>query len=238
MTQKKLNKKLVVVTNQSGLTESEMVQDSIDKVKAQEEFPTIVPGITPTAIEVQIIITDTQKNINDRNLLLEEARAKTEVINNDIEKLKNIFVDKWAKQIQGTAGIDVAKVKQLKFGVKGIYDGQAEPSVTFANSNPFITEVNASRHLVHTLTIFNNVTGNIALPEDVMGTDVFMFIGKDEPADFRKSCIYLGRAKKGKITHKFSEDQMGSMVWYYVIYVPRKASSVPEVASNKKTVVA
>jgi hypothetical protein len=236
MTQKKLNKKLVVVSNQKGLSESEKIQDSKDKAAAQIEFPTIVPGIDPTALSVQSTISGIETNVNKRNLLLEEAMGLTAAINTDIEKLEDIFVDKWAKQIQSAPGIDAGKVKQLKFYVKGVYDGGAEPEATVLNSYPQLNTVIKGTHLVHYLNMVNSITHKVAKPLDVKDTEIYMFFGEQPPADY-KDMKYLGLAKSGKYTVTFTEGDVGKTVWYFAVYLPRKRGTASLLAGKVKAMV-
>jgi hypothetical protein len=236
MTKKKLNKKLIVVANQQKLTESERIQNSKDKVNAQIEFPTIVSGIDPAPAAVQTILTGIDANVNKRNLLLEEAMGLTETINADLDKVNNIFVDKWAHQIQDSPGIDLGKVKQLKFYVKGIYDGQAEPVVKVSNSHPQLDDLIKVSHLKHILNMVNSTTKKIALPEDAEGIEVYSFIGPTPPADY-KDMKYLGTAEKGKFTVTFTEEEMGRTIWYFAIYIPRKKGTLCEIAAKVKAVI-
>lgn len=221
MTEKKLNKKLVVVTNQKGLTESEKIQDSKEKVDAQIEFSTYVPGITPTPASVQSTLDGIDDNVLKRAHALEQAMGYTGLINADIEKVQNIFVDQWCKQIQSAPGIDVNKVKQLKFGIKGIYDGQSVPSVTVENSYVQLDDYVVATHLKHQLNMANSTTKKTSAPEDADGIDVYMFFGENAPADYREM-KYLGRAKNGKITVNFTDGDVGKTVWYFAIYIPKK----------------
>ncbi len=236
MTQKKMNKKLIVVPNQGNLNESEIIKDSKEKANAMEEFPTIVPGIDPTPVAVKSILTGIDDNAAKRSLLLEEAMGLTEQINTDIEKVKGIFVDKWAIQIQAAPGIDVGKVKQLKFFVKGVYDGEAEPEATVLNSYPQLDDIVKSTHLVHYLNMVNSITKKIARPEDAKDTEVYMFFG-EQPPDNYKDMKYLGCAKNGKFTVTFTEGDVGKTVWYFAVYLPRKKGTAAILASKVRALV-
>jgi hypothetical protein len=236
MTEKKLNKKLIVTSNQFGLSESDKIQDSKDKADAMEEFPTIVPGINPTPASVKSTLSGIDTNVSKRKLLLEEAQGITGLINADLEKVSNIFVDKWCKQIQDASGIDANKVKQLKFGVKGIYDGQSAPVVTVENSHPQLNDLVEVSHLKHTVKMVNSTTKEVAAPDDAEGTDLYMVFGETPPADYH-DWKYLGRVKSGKYIVNFTDADVGKTVWYFAIYVPKKANAIPETAGKVRSQV-
>lgn len=230
-------KKLIITTNFDNLSQD----DFLDKVKAMIQAaidnPTLVPDLDPEPAAVTAKVESIEALVLENSVLKQKQKDNTGKIK-DLEKdVKNDITSKWANQVQNTAGMDKNKAALLGFGSKGLDDGHAKPEVNVSNSNPAITIVDASRHLEHTLTIRNNVTGKIALPFDAKDTDVYMYIGKDEPADFRKSATYLGVAKRGKYTNTFSEDQVGQIVWYYVVYKPRKSGTASLLASKVRTVV-
>jgi len=52
--------------------------------------------------------------------------------------------------------------------------------------------------------------------------DLYAITGTDEPKDVKKM-TYLGSPFKGKFVNTFTADQVGSTVWYIVIYVTKKA---------------
>jgi hypothetical protein len=230
-------KKLIITTKFAGLSQEDLIEKVEAMIKAEEDNPTIVPGITPTPAAVTTKVEDIKGYILDNAVLKLKQKENTGKIKALVKDVKNDITSKWANQVQNTPGMDKTKAALLGFGSKGLDDGQGEPAVKISNSNPTITIVDASRHLEHTLTIRNNVTGKIALPKDVKDTEVYMFIGKDEPVNFRKSCTYLGTAKRGKFTNTFTEDQVGSVVWYFVVYKARKAGVISTVADRVRTVV-
>jgi len=236
MSGKNLKKKMIVTANQERLNEAQLLQDSQDKINAQTENPTIVPDLDPPATAVQTTLTAVRNNINKRSSLQQQLKENTNVINKDLSKIKDIFVDKWAKQIQNVIGDDVGKAKLLKFGVKGIYDGHAAPEINVTNSHALIHNIDLNSHLVHQLFIINSMTKKIGLTQDAKQIDVYMSIGAEEPADVKKM-TYLGVAKRGKFTNHFTADQVGQPVWYYVVYVPRKAGVIPECAAKVKAMI-
>ena len=158
------------------------------------------------------------------------------LINNDLDEIKGIIVDKWCKQVQDAIGTDTDKAKLLNYGIKGVYDGHAEPEYNVTNSHAEITDIKIS-HLAHTLYIINNKTGTVGILDDAHGIDVFYCFGQEKPKDISKM-TYLGRATSGKFTAHFTEDQVGQTVWYYVVYVPRKKGVVAEIGKMESAIVA
>ena len=237
MTQKKLVKKTVITSKQEGLSESDRIDDCQAKVNAHIKYPTIVPGLSPTAASVQTILDGINTNAGKRTDFLKQAQDCTILINNDLDEIKGIIVDKWCKQVQDAIGTDTDKAKLLNYGIKGVYDGHAEPEYNVTNSHAEITDLKVSSHLAHTLFIMNNKTGTIGILDDAKGIDVFYYIGNDKPKDTSRM-TYLGRATSGKFTAHFTEDQVGQMVWYYVVYVPRKKGVVAELGKMESAIVA
>jgi hypothetical protein len=230
-------KKLIITTNFDNLSQDDFLDKVKAMIKAEIDNPTIVADLDPAPAAVTTKVEKIESLVLENSVLKQKQKDNTGKIK-DLEKdVKNDLTSKWANQVQNTPGMDKNKAALLGFGSKGLDDGHAEPEVNISNSNPTITIVNASRHLEHTLFIRNNVTGKIAMPYDAKDTDVYMFIGKDEPVDFRKSATYLGVAKRGKYTNTFSEDQVGQVVWYYVVYKPRKSGTASLLASKVRTVV-
>jgi hypothetical protein len=230
-------KKLILTTNFAGLTEDEFIEKVVNMIKAEIDNPALVPGLTPAPDDVQAKVDEIKTLKQENKQMKQKQKDNTGKIKDLKKDIKNDLTSKWANQAQNAPGMDKNKAALLGFGSKGLDDGHSEPSVNINNSNPEIAIVDASRHLQLMLTIHNNVTGKIGLPKDAKGIDIYMFMGKDEPVDFRKSGTYVGRAKRGKRTIKFAEDQMGLIVWFYVIYVPRNAGDDNLVASKVKTVV-
>ncbi len=236
MSKKKLKKKLVVTTNQKGMTESELVQDSVDKIKAMGDNNTIVPTPDPTILVMGGKAEDIQKNIIKRDLLKQELKDVTVQISSGLSDIKSKFVDKWAKQIQDAVGDDEGKVKLLKFGIKGIDDGHAEPPINVYNSRPVILKIDVGTHLQHTLEIVNSETKKISLPYKAKHTDVYAFLGDEQPSDIKKM-QYLGIAQKGKFTHYLEAAELGKTIWYIVVYVDKKSIKPQQLSVAEKATV-
>lgn len=232
---KKLVRKLIVVTGRKKYKEAKRISDTQDKIDAQLANPGIVTH-TPTAAEVQTILDGIVANVQKRTMIQAEEKSLTGKILADLDKIDGIFVDKWAKQIQGVTDITVEQIKLLKFAAKGVYDGHSEPEYNVTNSHPIIGKIDLNSHLVHGLSIRNNKTGKIGVLDDAQGTEVYYFIGADKPKDPSKMS-YLGRAKRGKYIVHFTEDQVGMTVWYYVVYLPRKADVVAEIGTMVSAII-
>ena len=230
-------KKLIITANLSNLTKDEFFEKVLSMIQAEIGNSTIVPNILPTPAAVKAKYDEAKDLILQNDLLLQQQKSNTGKLKLLMKDIKNDIISKWSNQVQNTPGITKELAALLGFGSKGFDDGHSEPKFGIANSFPEITKVDASLHLQHTLTMRNNMTGKIGKPYDVKGTDVFMFIGTEEPKDFRKSATYLGKAERGKYTVTFTEDQVGLTVWYYAVYVGKKAGNGNVLASKiKKTI--
>ncbi|MEI6852929.1 MAG: hypothetical protein WCL06_08805 [Bacteroidota bacterium] len=236
MSTKKLKKKTIVTSNQTGMTDSKVIVDSNDKIKAMELNDTIVPNPDPTAAAMQTKVDDVQKNVYKRDLALQEVKDITVQIKTGLTEIKGIFVDKWAKQIQNAIGDDIGKAKLLKFGIKGIDDGHAEPPINVYNSRPVILKIDVGTHLQHVLDIVNSETKKNPLPYKAKHTDVYALVSDVPPTDIKKM-QYLGIAQKGKFTHYLEAADLGKTVWYIVVYVDKKSIKPQQLSVAEKATV-
>ena len=224
-----LNPKTIVTVLFKGLTFAEFLV----KVKAMAQtlvtnsglFPTLNPA--PSSFQTEVNNLDTMET-KEKNLI-QQLKANTEAKKKQKKKVNDIAVA-YATQIQNTTGVTVENIKKVGFGVKGVDDLQAPDEVLVSNSKPTIEEIDQNRHQEHTLTIHNDVTGKIGLPADAKHVDVYEFFGGAQPPTDIKKMTYLGTASRGKFTNHFLPDQVGQVVWYIVVYVPKKKGAVAEIS--------
>jgi hypothetical protein len=219
MSEPELERKLIVTTNQDGLNQADFMNDADAKIKAQVDNSTIVPGIDPTVSSTQAKAADLRTKFNLRTSLLAQVHQVTGQINDVERELKSDFVE-WATQIQKAVAGDVNKVKLLKFGIKGVYDGQSESPISFTNSHLVIVNVFNSGHLIHTIEAVNNLSLTSKLPFDVDHIDLYETDNEANITDLKKM-IYLGVMKRSKFINHFNASELNKDFWYVAVYVPK-----------------
>ena len=228
--------KVIVTALLAGLPEAEQRARLKKLIKAMIDFPTYVAGLAPTADEV-----------NDKDVILDGYFAKRESLNaqqksntEDIITLMTEMCDdvtyKWCPQTQAATGITVAKIKELGLGIKGEDNLESESAVSVTNSKPIFSDVDMNRHLEHTLTIRNSMTGKIGIPDDAKRVDIYILMGNTAPVDL-SNMKYLGSSSRGKFTSHFAASELGQTVWYIAVYVPKKKGTSVELSDVKKSSV-
>jgi len=226
MTKKKLNKELIATTNQDGLTEAGLIQDSDNKINVHIQDATIAPDLDPTPQAMQTKMTGIKAKVTSRDYHQQQAKQLTGEITTDLDDVKSIFARKWATYLEGLPGMTVETLKLCNFGSKGIYNAHPGSTVSVTESQPVIIDLDDSRHLEIVLTIINSKTKSIALPPDGRNLQVWMAIGDVFPADL-STAHFLGNAPHGKFTAHFTADQVGQNVCFAAIYEPKdKGASV------------
>jgi hypothetical protein len=228
--------KLIVTALLDKLSENEFLRRMKKLIKAQQDFPAIVPNLKPTADDEEAKTVKMDQLFGIRDGLKAQQKANTGLIRDLIKEMKNDVTSKWCSQVQDAVADDKNKVKQLALGIKGEDDLQSEPEFNVTNSHPEILSIDINSPLTHILFLRNNKTGQRGLLPDARDIEVYGFIGAEPPADYKKM-TYLGRATRGKFTNRFAADQVGQTIWYFAIYVPRKKSIVAETASKVKAIV-
>ncbi|MEI6853822.1 MAG: hypothetical protein WCL06_13330 [Bacteroidota bacterium] len=235
MTQKKLEKKVILTANLKGLSEAKFQQKTRSMARAELDEPSFVPNLTPSASDVIQIIDDLETLYEVRGTLQREMKVNTTRIRKKEEEIRNIITDQWMPQAQTAIGRDIVKAKRLGFGIKGQdKHGQSEASVN--NSIPFIIRIE-SASLRHTLHIINNHHSGIILPEDADRIDVYEWVGDEEPPYDLKKLSYLGVAKSGKFVNHFEPEQREKHVWYIVVYVNKKTGKPCEHGDPMKAMI-
>ncbi|MEI6123617.1 MAG: hypothetical protein WCQ95_08315 [Bacteroidota bacterium] len=144
----------------------------------------------------------------------------------------------WLSVIQTEFDGDLGKAKAYGFGVRGQFDGHSESSVSLTNSYPAIVNIKTDIHLHLTIEMKNNENPALISPHDAKGIDVFLYESDEEPkGDVLKTAQYCGRAKRGKFTYTFTEQQVGKTVWLMATYVPKKGNHNYEIVSKRKAMV-
>jgi hypothetical protein len=220
MTQRKLEKKLILTAHLKGLSEAKFRGKTRSMAQAEIDEPTYVPGLTPPADEVMQLIDELDDTYTQRNVMRGALKAKTQHIKKLESKISDTIIDQWMPQAQTAIGRDEGKAKRLGFGIKG-QDKYNTSDVSVNNSYPIIINLLTSS-LRHTLEIVNSHNPKIVLPEDAERIDVYEWFGDDEPPYDLKKLSYLGVAKSGKLVNHFEPDQKDTHVWYVVVYVSKK----------------
>ena len=225
-----LNPKTIVTVLFKGLTFAEFLVKVKSMAQALVTYTGLFPTLNPTPANFQTEVNTLDTLETKEKNLVQQLKANTEAKNKQKKKVNDIAVN-YASQIQNTTGVTVENIKKVGFGVKGVDDQQAPDEVKVANSKPTIEEIDQNRKLEHTLTIHNDITGKIGLPNDAKHADVYEFFGGAQPPVDIKKMTYLGAATRGKYTNHFLPDQVGQLVWYIVVYVPKKKGGVPEISN-------
>lgn len=217
MTKKKLVKKTQVTAKQEGLNRADLLLDAKKKNKAQDDYPLISPGLDPSLADTKTLVGVIETDILAQGSLQAQLLAKTEKINTGCDLLKDTYV-KWSHQIEKIPGITVENIKQLVFGVKGVYDGHAESPITVLNSHALIINAINAGSLTITLEVVNNVSLTSQLPVGALYVDLYQTFVEANCTDPKKMS-YLGRVPNGKFTTHYSADDLNKKVYFIAVYV-------------------
>ncbi len=235
MTEKKLNKKLIVTTNFYGMTDGQFISKTSTMAKEAGDNPSYVPGLNPTPGDVLTVIDDLKTLLKKRADLKQQQKALTKNIRAKKDKITDIFTSKWTPQVQLAVGDDLGKLSKLGFGAKGLFDGHSEDAgAKAANTSPLIVAIDTNKSMIHTLRIVNSKSGRAKLPPDARRIDIYMSIGDTEPVDFHK-LQYMGSAKRGKKTIHFEPEDIDKTVYYIAVYVDKKTDKPISQSMPKKS---
>ena len=120
MSQKVVDKKIIVTTNFEHLPETELGK-SFNKL--QNGGATNAPAglaLNPTPAAVATKLTTRTGLITTRSGLESQLKQNTKDIHKADSDMKTIFTDQWASQIQNFPGITVNQILGMGFGVKGL----------------------------------------------------------------------------------------------------------------------
>jgi hypothetical protein len=233
---KVVNKKIVVTSNLNNLSETEL-EKSFDKLQtAAANAPGgLVLNPTPAAVLTQI--NARKALITDRENHLALAKQDTENIGKADTTLKNIFTSQWANQIQNFAGITVAQIKAMAYGVKGISGGTAETTSVMemsktVTSAPVIVKVDTDVIGEQIAHIHNNITGKRGHGKDILRVDVYAQYGGTLPANLAALQAaggqLLGTAERGVYINPIvtTAANKNTNVYYIAVYVGKKTKKI------------
>ena len=171
--------------------------------------------------------------------LKEELEVLTEQIHNKSESIKDIFISKYAPQVQAFINGNTETAKLLGYGEKGVDDGHSDVTVdSITNSRPTIEDVYTTAYLTQAIVVKNNQSGSIAKPHDVDRIEIYELMADAMPTviDLKK-WTYLGIAKRGKFLNHFSPLEYNQTVFYIAVYVPKKAGESVVISTGFKSTV-
>jgi len=253
MAKKVLTKKLILTADFKDLDLEGRLEKETNMAKAQADYPSIVPGLTPTTAVVQadiVAITDPHTG-----LLHQRAAAKaleeslTVQINNAEKAIRTIIVSEWMPETQSaiTGNINAESyAATLQFGIKGQTTGHTPVTVAdlskSVSSAPVIVRIDFSVHGQHIIHVHNNITGKIGHPTDVARVDIYGQTGGTAPTNLAALITngggWLGSCKRGKFINTFTVTaaNQGKVEFYIAVYIEKAtmkpgAQSVPESAT-------
>ena len=233
MSKKKLVKELIATTNQDGLNEKDLIQDSDDKINVHILDPTIAPLIVPAPGAMQTKMTGIKTKVTNRNYHQQMAKQLTGEVETELDDVKRIFARQWATHLESLAGMTVEKLKLCKFGAKGAYNAHPGTEVSVTDSKPVIKALDDSRHLEITIEIINSKTNSVALPPDAKNCQVWMAVGAEFPVDYHKA-DFQANANYGKCTIHVPPEMLGQDVCFACIYEPKKKGASVELSNSIK----
>ena len=239
MSTKVVNKKIIPAANLDHLPEADL---SIAYNRLQNGVATNSPtGLTvnPTPANVLIQINSRTTLLTQRSSLEAQLKQNTTNIHSADTALKTIFANQWASQIQNFAGITVAQVKGMGYGVKGLESPVAtvEDTSKNASSAPVIIKIDTEVKGQHALHIHNNITGKIGIPKDVLRIDIYGQTGGTAPTNLASLITngggWLGTAKRGKYINQFTVTpaNLDKPEYYIAVYID-KATKKPAAQST------
>ena len=242
MSTKVVNKKIIPAANLDHMTEADL---GVAFNKLQNGVATNAPtGLTvsPTAANVLTQISNRTVLLTQRSSLEAQLKQNTTNIHVADTALKTVFTSQWATQIQNFAGITVAQIKGMGFGVKGI-DSQSttvDEASKNASSAPVIIKIDTDVKGQHTIHVHNNITGKIGIPKDVLRIDIYGQTGGTAPTNLATLITngggWLGTAKRGKYINQFTVTpaNIDKPEYYIAVYI-NKATKKPAAQSVEES---
>lgn len=230
MTDKILNKDVIVVADLSGLSMKDKTERIGVMAQAMIDNPEIVPTISPSGEIVSTGVETLNAKIHKHKSMTETLTAFTVEINGDLKKLSNTIIKGWVSQVEEACAGDIEKIYKLCFGVKNTKSKittNTKGKVT--NSYPIITGIDAKIHLVHILHIINSATQSVAKPIDALQICVYGQIDGVEPTDVNKM-LNWGIVERGNFKYTFDPADIDKAVYYMAGYISKKTKKI-EVAS-------
>ena len=154
--------KLIVTVKLKGLSLGRFLTKTKAMVKAQEDNPTMVPGLDPDAPTVKLKIKAIDDKNTERKVLVQKVKDLTGEIKDLITEVTNIMTSDWAPAIQKAADGDANFVKTLCFSSKG--EDKTPPVVTINNSIPTIINLTTNQSLKQEMEVINSNTKGSRLP--------------------------------------------------------------------------
>ena len=226
MTNKILNKDVIVVADLSGLSMKDKTERIGVLAQAMIDNPEIVPTISPSGVVVSASVEDINAKILLHKSMTEVLSAFTFEINGDLKKISDTIIKGWVPQVDKACAGDIEKIYKLCFGVKNTKSKittKTKGKVT--NSYPIITSVDGKIHLVHRLHIINSATQSTAKPIDALQVCVYGQIGGVEPTDVNKM-LNWGIVERGNFEYTFDPADADKAVYYMAGYISNKTKKV------------
>ena len=226
--------KLIIALNFRGLSFLKKLQRMTNIQKNHVDNPLLVPGLNPAPDEVLTKITEAMDELTRHDSLMDQLKASTQKLDAMEVDLESTFVDKWAKQTQNATGMNSEKAKLLGYGIKG----ENPPEPPTLDNVPVIGKIDNNTHGQHILSILNFMTGKVALPTGISRIDIYGQTGGTQPVDLAALMAngggYLGEATKGKFVNTFGSQNLGTLEYYFAVYIDKKTKkpfTVSKVAS-------
>ena len=220
-----MGKKLIITSNLSGKHGARFIEKADTMVKGVVDNSTIVPAIDPATTVVEAKLVAMGALIASRTTHENTAKEITVQILAMEADIDNDITSQWVGQVQKAVKGDLAKVKLLGFGAKGIYTGKTPAKAIVGNaydSFPAIIEIDFKVHLRHIVLTRNSANGKKATPKDARSLEIYMQIGGLTPPTETSKMSHLGSATRGNIVHTFDEADLGKIVYYIAVYIDRK----------------
>jgi len=90
---------------------------------------------------------------------------------------------------------------------------------------------------MHSKFIINSKTDSFMLPDDADHVDIYEVVGSETAPISLKGASYLGVVKHGQFLNCFPPKMLNQVVWYIVVYVPKKKGTPVELCLAVKGVV-
>ena len=237
MTKKVTEKKINLVPNFHGKSQDQKLDES--QTIAQKQSDTgYVTTLVPTADEMLHKIADVRTQKAKRLVLITETKTVTQQINTDINTITDTITHAWAAATEAVIGRNVDQAIELGYDIKGIVGGKiAKTKVLISESKLVIKEVENSGHLMHSIFIINSKTNSFILPDDADHVDIYEVVGSETAPISLKGATYLGVVKHGQFINCFPPEMINQVIWYIVVYVPKKKGTPVELSLAVKGVV-
>lgn len=222
----RLIKKLILVMSLYGLSFPQIIQKMWGIVNAHKANPTYVPGLDPATTAVETKLTSAQGLFDAQAALVIQMKANTKLLNEAETDLINIFVSHWATQTQTAPDMNEERAVELGYNIKG-----QTPVVPPSQENvPLISNIIISIHGEHTIFCINSLSGLVKLPDGILRIDIYGQTGGTRPIDLTQLIAngggYLGQASRGKFVNTLSNDNIGKIEYYIIVYI-LKATKKP-----------